>query len=111
MDESTTLHASVVAKVNGVNARIMFDSGAGSSYVCTSLLTQLGIKPLNVEKRAIEQIYGTITKQVETYPIAVKSNVVDGFTIDLNCINGEKENLTYLPNPQISNLKKRYNRL
>ena len=111
MDESTTLHASVVAKVNGVNARIMLDSGAGSSYVCTSLLTQLGIKPLKVEKRAIEQMYGTITKQVEIYPITVESNAVDGFTIDLNCINGEKEILTYLPNPRISNLKKRYNRL
>ena len=110
-DESTTLHASVVGKVNGVDARIMLDSGAGSSYVCTSLLTQLGLKPSKVEKRAIEQMYGTITKQVEIYPITVESNVVDGFTIDLNCINGEKEFLTYLPNPRISNLKKRYNRL
>ena len=90
MDEPTTLHASGVAKINGVNARIMLDSGAGSSCVCTSLLTQ----PLKVEKRAIEQMYRAITKQVEIYPITVKSNAVDGFTIDLNCINGEKENLT-----------------
>ena len=111
MDESTTLHASVVAKVNGVNARIMLDSGAGSSYVCTSLLTQLGIKPLKVERRAIEQMYGTITKQVEIYPVTITSNVVDGFTIDLKCINGEKDILTYLPNPRINDLKKKYNRL
>ena len=88
------LHASVVAKVNGVDARIMLDNGAGSSYVCTSLLTQLGLKSSKVEKRAIEQMYGTITKQVEIYPITVESNVVDGFTIDLNCINAEKEFLT-----------------
>ena len=111
MDESTTLHASVVAKVNGVNARIMLDSGAGSSYVCTSLLTQLGIKPLKVERRAIEQMYGTITKQVEIHPVTITSNVVDGFTIDLKCINGEKDILTYLPNPRINDLKKKYNRL
>ena len=87
MDESTTLHASVVAKVNGVNARVMLDSGAGISYVCTSLLTQLGIKPSKVEKRAIEQMYGTVTKQVEIYPLTITSNVVDGFKIDLKCIN------------------------
>ena len=36
LDELTTLHTSVVAKVNGVNARIMLDSKAGRTYVCTS---------------------------------------------------------------------------
>ena len=66
---------------------------------------------LKVERRAIEQIYGTITKQVEIYPVTITSNVVDGFTIDLKCINGEKDILTYLPNPRINDLKKKYNRL
>ena len=55
MDESTTLHASLVPKANVVNARIMFHSHAGSSYVCTSLLTLLGIKLLKVEKEPLNK--------------------------------------------------------
>jgi len=35
----------VVAKVNGVQARIMLDSGAGSSYISANLLIKLNIKP------------------------------------------------------------------
>eukprot|EP00794_Sanderia_malayensis_P020738 gene20738-22769_t len=36
---STTLHATLMAKVNGIPPRIMMDSGVSSSYICTSLLT------------------------------------------------------------------------
>ena len=58
-------------------------------------------RALESRKRTIEQMYGTVTKQVEIYPITVTSNIVDGFTIDLQCINGEKDFLTYLLNPRI----------
>ena len=51
----------------------------------------VGDKAVESRKRAVKQMYGTITKQVEIYPITVKSNAVDGFTMDLNCINGEKK--------------------
>ena len=63
IDISTTLHATVVAKVNDIPARIMMNSGAGSSYICTSLLTKLKIKPTRVETRSIEQIYGTVKRR------------------------------------------------
>ena len=39
IDTSTTLHATVTAKVNGASARIMIDNGASSSYICTQLIT------------------------------------------------------------------------
>ena len=57
---STTLHATLMAMVNGIPAHIMVDSGASSSYICTSLLTQLRLKPVSLETRNIEQMYGTI---------------------------------------------------
>ena len=44
-DHQETLHSSVLAKVNGVQTRIMLDSGAGSSYISANLLTKLNIKP------------------------------------------------------------------
>jgi len=41
MKERSTIHATLVAKINGIDARIMLDSCAGSSYICTSLIRQL----------------------------------------------------------------------
>ena len=48
INKNAAINATVVAKVNGVTARIMIDSGSGSSYVCTSLLTQLKLKPSRI---------------------------------------------------------------
>ena len=108
--KNTAIHATVVAKVNGITARIMIDSGSGSSYVCTSLLTQLKLKPSRIEKRVIEQMYGTVNRRVEIYKVKITSDVVEDFEMELACINGEKEILTFLPNPRIKSLKKKYDR-
>ena len=107
---STTLHATLMAKVKGIPVRIMVDSGASSSYICTSLLTKLRLKPVSLETRNIEQMYGTIQRRVQVFKVTVQSNAVDGFRFDLKCINGEKDMLTYLPNPRIKTLKKKYKR-
>ena len=88
----------------------MIDSGSGSSCICTSLLTQLKLKPSRMEKRIIEQMYGIVSRQVEIYQVTVSPEVVDDFEMDFSCINGEKEVLTFLPNPRIRALKKRYGR-
>ena len=105
---STTVHATIVAKVNGVPARLMVDTGAGSSYICTDLLTKLNLKPSKTERRVIEQMYGTIDKQVEIYDVSLESNVIDEFNMTLRCINAEKPVLTYLPNPHVGEIKKQY---
>ncbi|XP_065067288.1 uncharacterized protein LOC135692879 [Rhopilema esculentum] len=64
LDVTTTLHATILAKVNGVPARIMVDSGSSSSYICTSLITQLRLKPVGVETKNIEQMYGTVKRRL-----------------------------------------------
>ena len=101
-----TLHATVIAKVGGLQARIMLDSGAGSSYISSSLLTELNLKPYRTKRRVIEQMYGTVEKLVEIYKVRVESNAIEGFELELRCINAEKPVLTHLPNPRISELKK-----
>ena len=108
---TSTLHATVCAMVNGQEVRIMIDTGAGSSYICSNLITQLGLSPIRHETRCIEQMYGTVTRRVGIYPLKIQSTVVDGFNLDVNCINAEKDVLTYLPNPRIKVLKRRYPRL
>ena len=59
-----------------------------------------------VNFRVIEQMYGTVDKQVEIYKVNVESNVIEGFGLELHCINAEKPVLTHLPNPKIAELKK-----
>ena len=111
LDTSTTLHATVMAMVNGIPARIMIDSGASSSYICTSLVTRLHLKPVQAETRSIEQMYGTVKRRVQIYKVTVQSMVIKEYSLELNCINGEKDILTYLPNPNLKALKKKYSRL
>ena len=91
--------------------RIMLDSGAGSSYIRENLLTELNISPHQTKRRVIEQMYGTVDKQVEIYKVCIESNVFDDFGIELHRINAEKPVLTYLPNPRISELKQKNHRL
>ena len=85
-----TLHATVIAKVGGLQARIMLDSGAGSSYISSSLLTELKLKPYRTERRVIEQMYGKVDKLFEIYKVRVESNAIEGFGLELRCINAEK---------------------
>ena len=55
-------------------------------------------------------MYGAVDKQVEMYKVRVESNVIEGFGMELECINAEKPVLTYLPNPKILDLKQRNHR-
>lgn len=89
----------------------MFDTGADSSYLCTDLITKLNLKPVRKQQRCIEQMFGTVKKTVEVYNIVIQSSVVEGFSLDVECLNAERGVLTYLPNPDISALKKRHGRL
>ena len=108
---TSTLHATVRAMVNGQEARIMIDTGAGSFYVCSDLIAKLEISPIRQETRCIEQMYETITRRVDIYSLNIESAVADGFTFVVNCINAEKDVLTSLPNPRIKDLKRKYPRL
>ena len=105
------LHMMIKGVVNGHEVRIMIDNGSSSSYICSSLITALDLQPLRKEARCIEQMFGTVTKMVELYNIKIKSTTGNHFSLDLNCINGERDILTYLPNPRIKLLKRHQRQL
>lgn len=88
----------------------MFDSGAGSSYLCTDVITKLNQKPARKEQRCIEKMYGTMRKVVEVYGVTAHSLAVERFSMDVECINAKKHVLTHLPNPNIKALKKQCGR-
>lgn len=110
-EQTNTLHGTLLAKVGTQTVRVMFDTGAGSSYLCTELITKLNLKSARKEQRCIEQMFGTMRKNVEIYSITIQSMAIEGFSFDVKCINAEKDVLTYLPNPKIVDLKKKFHRL
>ena len=109
MNHASTLHPTVLAKIGEEEVRVMFDLGAGSSYLCTDVITKRNLKPAK-EQRCIEQMYGTMRKIVEVYSVTVHSLAVKEFSIDVECINAEKDLLTHLRNPNIKALKKQCGR-
>ena len=79
----------------------MFDSGAGSSYVCTKVITKLNLRPSRKEQRCIEQMFGTTRRNVEVYRVTIESLAVEGFSLEVECINAEKD----VPEPAHQSLK------
>ena len=71
-DSSSTIHPTLLATVREETVRIMVETGATSSYVCTDLIRKLGIKPVRREQRCIVHMYGTMKKTVEVYNYQVK---------------------------------------
>ena len=63
-DFQTTLHSSVLAKVNGVQTWVMLDSRAGGSYIGSYLLAKLNMKPYRTERRVIKQSMGQWTNEL-----------------------------------------------
>ena len=92
-ESSNTIHPTLLATV------------ATSSYVCTDLITKLGIKPVRREQHCTEQMYGTMMKAVEVYNITIKSSVIEEFRLKVDCINTEKNVLTHVQNQKIIRIK------
>ena len=70
-ETKSVTHPTVICDVNGVKARALIDTRAGSSYISTYLIKQLNLKPLRKEKRLIEQMYETVEKIVEIHKIKI----------------------------------------
>ena len=104
-ERSSTIYPTLLATVSEETVRIMVDTGATSSYVCTDLIRKLRIKPVRREQRCIEQMYRTMKKTVEVYNITIKSSVIEGFQLKVDCINAEKNILTHIQNPKITRIK------
>lgn len=56
MNQAGTLHPTLLAKIGTETVRVMLDSGASSSYLCTDVITKLDLKPSRKEQRCIEQM-------------------------------------------------------
>ena len=106
-----SIHPTALVEVNGIPARVLFDTGSSSSFICTDLLTKLNSKPVRTELKIIEQLYkGIVKRKVEIYKIKIKSRILD-YEINIEVGNTGKDILTFLPNPDVSRLKGKYPRI
>ena len=74
-------------------------------YISSDLVAGLNLKPQRVERRVIEQMYGTVCKDIELCQVKIKSDAIDDFEIEVQVINAEKPVLTHLPNPRVAEQK------
>jgi hypothetical protein len=88
----------VVVEINGIKCRALLDTGAGSSYASSALINKLKIKPVKVERRHIEMMIGSVTKNIELYQIRVKSLESD-FSLEMQVSKIDREKLLVLENP------------
>ena len=77
MTQAGTLHPTVLAKIGTETVQVMFDSGAGSSYLSMDVTTKLDMKPSRKEQRCIEQMFVTMRRNVEVYNVKMQSLAVE----------------------------------
>ena len=100
----------VVVEIDGVKCRALLDTGAGSSYASCALIEQLKIKPVKVERRRIEMMIGSVTKNIEIYQLRVKGLESD-FSLEMQVSKVDREKLLVLENPRYAYIIAKYNHL
>ncbi len=100
----------VVVEIDGVKCRALLDTGAGSSYASCALIEQLKIKPVKVERRRIEMMIGSVTKNIEIYQLRAKGLESD-FLLEMQVSKVDREKLLVLENPRYAYIIAKYNHL
>ena len=84
MKHASTLHPTVLAKVGKETVRVMFDSGVGSSHLCTDIITKRNLKPARKERRCMEKMLGSMRRTVDAYNITIDSFAIEGSSIEVD---------------------------
>ena len=106
-DSRATIHPTLVAVVKGKRFRILLDTGAGSSFISSTLASHIGNKPLYWEQKIMETITTVVKQKLPLYSMQINST--DGkYTLDIKANKLDRPILTTLPNPNIKQLKQRY---
>ena len=95
----------VVGEIEGVKCRALLNTGSGSSFASSTLITALGKKPVRQEFKSIEMMLQTMTRKIDVYEVEIAD--VEGkfkMSSELNLI--DKDVLITLPNPRYEELIK-----
>jgi hypothetical protein len=77
---------------------------------CSALINELKIKPSKVERRCIEMMIGSVTKDIQIYQIRAKSLEGD-FYLEMQVSKIEREKRLTLENPKYTEVIAKYNHL
>ena len=93
------IHPVVVVDIERVKCRALLDTGAGSSYVSSTLVKLLKKKPSTTERKCIEMMMSTKIGEVEIYDVVI-SNLKGDFKLETKVGKVDKPVLLTLPNPR-----------
>lgn len=58
----SAVHPTLHVKIGDEEMRVMIDTEATSSYICSDIVTKLKLTPVRKKKHCIEQMYGMVNK-------------------------------------------------
>ncbi len=97
----------VLLKVDGIITRALIDTGAGSSYLSSTVGNLLTKKPCDVSTKRVEMLMGSHLTRMETYSVVVES--LDGsFQMDTKLTKVNKNELRSVENPHYEEIKAKY---
>ena len=97
----------VLIEIEGVKYRALIDTGAGGSYISSTLINHINKKPIRTETKEIETLIRTNTRKIKIYSVRTEDiNCEFGFEMKLNHL--EKEVLLGLPNQKYRELQNTY---
>ena len=102
-----TIHPTLVAVVNGRKFRVLLDTGAGSSFISSTLAHHLDCCPAYWEYKSMETMTSVVKQRLPVYNIQVHSTDMK-YTLDLKVSRLDRSAITTLANPRIKSLKIRY---
>lgn len=105
--ESEIIYPIVVVKLNGIKCRALLDTGAGSSYATSTILSRVDSKPVEIKRKRIEMMLGSSVTNIEIHKVKLES--VDGmYETSVNVSKVDKKVLLNQPNPRYSELIEEY---
>ena len=107
---TNTIHVTypvVVIEVEGVKCTALIDTGAGSYYLSSKLISRLNKKPIRKERKRIEALIHSVLQKTAIYESQIRDTNHE-FTLKIESNEVEKEVLLGIPNPNYSEMQKKY---
>ena len=94
-------------EVEVVKCRALIDTGAGSSYVSSKLISRLNKKPIRKESKRIETLMYSVVQKTAIYELQIR-NINHEFTLKIESNKVEKEVLLEIFNQNYSEMQTKY---
>ena len=102
--ENEAIYPVAVVKVNCITCRALPDTGAGSSYISSTLRTDYTNSIIRTDYKQIETMLHTTNTLIDIYDVEITITKCD-FTINTEVSKLDRAELTSMPNPHYEDIK------